>query len=271
MSTAPPYIGVTGFMSSDEVELVQDMIDPAWNRKLMAGILVSGKTARGQRNKYAYKYPPIEEVRGILSVVDPQRAFGLIHFSSDYQKIWSECRLALDAANLYDSGVYGDQLRGFQYNFMWPDPELVKDINFGFRSRFTGYDTWHILQLGPATLDGSLHSIREGVRRYSPFTGSALPFSYLLIDMSGGRGQELEWQQAAVVLEALLEFTGPRYGLKLAIAGGLSADNLHQLRPMVEIYPDLSIDAEGRLRADDGSLDLDKVKAYVSAAYELFA
>lgn len=271
MSKAPPYIGVTGFMSPDEVQAIQDMIDPVSRRKLMVGVLVSDKTAHGQANKYPYKYPAINQVSRIFEVVDPNLAFGLIHFSSDNRDLWPECHLALQAIDIRNSSLRGDQLRGFQFNYVWPKPEMVVDVSHGFRREFYGYEPWHVLQLGPTVLEDSLIAIQEGVRRYRPLSIDTPPFSYLLIDMSGGRGEEPEWSHVATALQAMQEFVEVGYQLKIAVAGGLAADNLHKLRPLVDLYPDLSIDAESRLRADDGSLDIDRVKAYITAAYELFS
>ena len=56
------------------------------------------------------------------------------------------------------------------------------------------------------------------------------------------------------------------------IAGGFSAETLPNLitdKILLE-FPSTSIDAEGKLRDVNDDLDIEKAKAYVAKAYEMF-
>ena len=83
MGDTPPYIGVTGFMSRDEIEVIQSLFDPEARHKLMVGILASGKTIYGTPNRYPFKYPLVENIPSLLGAIDPSVAFGLIHYNTD--------------------------------------------------------------------------------------------------------------------------------------------------------------------------------------------
>jgi hypothetical protein len=56
----------------------------------------------------------------------------------------------------------------------------------------------------------------------------------------------------------------------LVIAGGLSDSTLDLLDALVGVFPEMSIDAEGRLRDANDRLDLVRAAQYVRHAYALF-
>ncbi len=58
---------------------------------------------------------------------------------------------------------------------------------------------------------------------------------------------------------------------KLGVAGGLGPDTISLIRPIVIEIPDISIDAQGRLRNDRNELDLDACGMYIRGALALFA
>jgi len=87
---------------------------------------------------------------------------------------------------------------------------------------------------------------------------------YVLLDPSGGIGRQFDPEVERPYLEALVDM-----GIGLGVAGGLSPSTLHLLEPLVKDFPQLSIDAEGRLRNQDDQLDLTVVSSYLQKAYEL--
>jgi len=56
----------------------------------------------------------------------------------------------------------------------------------------------------------------------------------------------------------------------LGVAGGLSPTTLDLVRPLTNEFPDLSIDAEGRLRTPEDHLDLAVSSEYLRKAFEMF-
>ncbi len=63
-----PYVGVTGFMSSQEViDTMKNINFKKAERLLMVGVLASSKTIRGGANKWPNRYPPLGEIKKDLS------------------------------------------------------------------------------------------------------------------------------------------------------------------------------------------------------------
>ena len=92
---------------------------------------------------------------------------------------------------------------------------------------------------------------------------------YILLDPSGGRGESFHPEAMDWFLEDLQKEVGNKIGL--GVAGGLSAETLkQQIGPLVKKYPDLSIDAEGRLRDENDNLDLAKATLYIRKARKIF-
>lgn len=270
MGDTPPYIGVTGFMARDEIEAIQSLFDPEGRYKLMAGILASGKTIYGTPNRYPFKYPAVEDISSLLGAVDPDRAFGLIHYNTDHPEAMNAEVNKLFTSMTLAHFRHCRQLGGFQFNLHWPEPARLHEIEQTFQ-RWNPTPQRHVLQLGPSVLSDATHAVVARLEGYLSHLQAdryvevpTFPFSYVLIDMSAGVGKELEWDRAYETLVALMPLTS--YGLKIGVAGGLSAANVDRLRPMINLYPDLCIDAEGRLRDDQDQLDLVKTTDYVQAA-----
>src|SRR5258708_1143032 len=75
-----PYIGVTGIMSSTEIDEALAAVPQATHR-FMPGVLVSSKTLAGQANKWPGRYPKKEAIADIF--IDDPRKLNLIHYSTD--------------------------------------------------------------------------------------------------------------------------------------------------------------------------------------------
>ncbi len=272
----PSYIGVTGLMTAEQVRQVASAIPTmGWrlDRPLMLGILMSSKTANGIPNKYPKRYPRLKDVFKITDPVDGGTRWNapllpIIHYATD-----DHATVALQILGLkkcldweYEETVH-THVSGFQINTPWPDLRLFHEL--GFESHF-GKNFRIVLQVGRAALKqaamgrGSCQP-DELVTMLRPYVGAV---SDILLDPSGGMGMPVDPAQASDYLDAI-KAAGLRFGL--GVAGGLDAQSLDQLAPLLERHPDVSIDAEGRLRdpATD-ELDLGKARDYVAKAYELF-
>lgn len=94
-----PYIGITGFMSSDEVRLILDTFIKSrpWvrnsfgqtvfrgknDRILMVGVLASMKTLYGKTNKWPNRYPKIEDIKNIF-LCNSKHLLNLIHYGTKH-------------------------------------------------------------------------------------------------------------------------------------------------------------------------------------------
>lgn len=90
---------------------------------------------------------------------------------------------------------------------------------------------------------------------------------YILLDTSGGLGKPFEPELMKEYLLVLKE-KNPEIGL--GVAGGLSSTTLGILGPLVADFPDLSIDAEGRLRDQNDCLDIYLAGQYLLKSLEIF-
>ena len=129
-----------------------------------------------------------------------------------------------------------------------------------------------ILQCYKQVMEQGADSAIEKIGRY----GSMI--DYVLFDASHGTGQRLD-------VESLREFVAAGYEspdlkrVNFGVAGGLDAETVPQLAPLVDEFPELSWDAEGRLRGEKHvsrfggnviwPLDLDKTKRYIAASTHL--
>ena len=259
-----PYIGVTGFMHQREARAALEHWDfnatPA-DHQLMVGVLASQKTLRGETNKYPGRYPTMEQI-GRIFVNDP-RCLNLVHYSTDDV---STLPKQLEELEGHFTGIF--DFDGYQLNMCWPDPAILAEALYPHHQRV-------VLQLGPralaefgpfdafnARLTGG--SFCELAKRLSDYLGL---ITDVLVDVSAGQGRLLPFESVSLIVDNLRSYFP---GLGIGVAGGLMAGTVSNLRPLVEKYPRLSFDAEGRLRDEYDHLDLEKVRTYLRAAKALF-
>ena len=229
------YVGVSGFMSRAEVDAALAAL-PA-GLTLMAGVLASAKGTFGAGNKYPLRYPKAADISGIFS--PDARCLNLLH--------WSSGETPDEALVEMLRTVAGPHCHGFQFNGAWP-----------LTSTLAGLSGGHVvLQYRPGK--SSLDLLRASVAACRNVQ------AHVLIDGSGGRGEALDGDQTEAIVGVLRYRFGPSVGI--GIAGGLCAEALPSIARLVRLGH-LSIDAEGRLRDGDhgGTLNLDKVRAYLAAA-----
>jgi hypothetical protein len=90
---------------------------------------------------------------------------------------------------------------------------------------------------------------------------------HVLLDLSAGYGRQLDPAWARRQLE---EMRDAELDMGLAVAGGLGPASLHLVAPLVKDFPQLSLDAEARLRDGDDHLDLALGQEYLRKALALF-
>lgn len=247
-----PYVGITGFMSPTEVFGVLDSTDlKKADRMLMVGVLASSKSLQGIPNKWPGRYPAIGEVANIFP--DNEDCLNLVHFNTkEPESLLSQLLLVTELAS--------NHFNGFQLNITWPSARVLEDY------KDLHNDKVIVLQIGSGAFEKVSHSPEKLAEKVHEYTGL---IDYVLLDPSGGTGQPFNPDIARSYLEALSVKTND-FGL--GVAGGLSPTTLDLVEPLVKDFPDLSIDAEGRLRNEaDDSLNIETARDYVKKSLELFS
>lgn len=251
------YIGITGISSWDEAERVMNTIDPdeillqnEAGIKIMLGTLVSLKTMGGLRNKYYNKFPGPGEFSEIC--LDDERVMNCVHLC--HGDALEDQILELWMFELCE--LFGDNLDAIQLNMPPPDPSKIEN----FKKQCNSVKV--ILQVTP------LHG--EFAEMSAQSIAGTMKFHFdkvidkFLIDFSRGFGKQLDPDLARQLIEAF-EKAGIKSS-KIAIAGGLTADNPSLIEPIIMDYPMISLDTETGVRDNPeiggGFLNLYKVRKF---------
>lgn len=62
-----PYVGVAGFMTTEEMFRAIETVPARSSHVLAIGILTSAKTLRGEPNKYPARYPKVDDIAGLVA------------------------------------------------------------------------------------------------------------------------------------------------------------------------------------------------------------
>jgi hypothetical protein len=236
-----PYIGITGFMSRREVEAVFRAM-PVSDRLLMVGVLASLKaTLRGEQNKWPNRYPKAQDIHKIF--FRSSRLLNLIHYNTKEPETLVE---QLDEM----STLGGPNLDGFQLNMAWPSVRALEQYKEDWGGEL-------VLQVGGKAFEMVHHSPQELADKVSGYDHVV---DYVLLDPSGGYGVPFDLEKAKAYIEALKT---KNLSVKIGTAGGLSPTTLDPLRKLLATYPELSWDAEGRLRDKEDHLSLQVSIEYV--------
>lgn len=245
-----PYVGITGFMSQNEIQSVLDSMPKDSNRLLMVGVLASQKTLRGEKNKWPNRYPRVGNIGDIF--FRDSRTLNLIHYNTKEPESLAE---QLDEM----TRLGGQNLEGFQLNLAWPSRDAIIAYHKVCGGKFI------VLQVGGKAFEMVNHSPKELAERVSWYEHVV---DYVLLDPSGGYGVPFDTNKARIYLEAL---RGYNLDIGLGVAGGLSPTTLNLVQPLLSDFPDLSWDAEGKLRDEQDNLVIRTSVDYVQMSCRLTA
>ncbi len=250
MKKTGPYIGVTGFMSRDEVLKALEVVPKKSTHRLMAGVLMSSKTLDGLTNKYPGRYPQRDQIADIL--VDDPRALNLVHYNTDkpetlFRQLTKISKLA------------GPNLDGFQLNIAWPSICQVEDWWENNPDKFL------VLQIGRQAMKqvASLEHFQNLLGAYVPMVDA------ILIDASMGEGRPLIVEDCRKYLQAASIYST----LGLGAAGGLGQETLHSFGVLFSEFPGLSPDAQNCLRTPppEDALHISAMQGYLKKAFSIVA
>lgn len=244
-----PYIGITGFVSGNEVDFILGHPPRNSNRLIMIGVLASLKTLRGFQNKLPNRYPRADRIFSIFSNYD--LALNLIHYSTGEPDTLLEQLVTITT-------LAGGNLHGFQLNIAWPPQKVLSEYRKLYPSK------QFVLQVGGHAFERVNHSPEQLAARVAEYDGVA---EYVLLDPSGGYGKPLDPDRARDYLVAL---KAQNLEMGFGVAGGLSPSTLNLVEPLTKEFPYLSIDAEGRLRTPEDRLDLSISSEYLRKAFAMF-
>lgn len=244
-----PYVGVTGFMTAKEVMIVLDnCLTPDEARaKVMVGVLASDTTLSGKKNNHPRQYPLREDIEDIFN--DNPLALNLVHYNTH-----SEDNLLEQLMRAYQYG--GKNCHGLQLNIAWPDIHVLSELKLAYPEIVI------VLQIGSLALDeldNDLVKLIEVLTDYRDY------IDYILLDPSGGTGKRFDINTAKAIIVALQQKDLDK-SFGIGVAGGIDAENVLGLQELFDLHPELSIDAQGRLRDENDDLDTYTAWLYVLTA-----
>jgi len=257
-----PYIGVTGIMTPEDYTNTAILIDSYSTHQLMAGILVSSKTKNGLANKYPKQYPKIESINDLIPT--GINSLNLIHYNTDNPELLADEMLEV-------MSYCSNDIDGFQLNACWPEITQLEKFYQNHKQKSV-----IILQIGSQALTqihNSPNRLVEKIRK----SGYLDYIHGILIDPSGGTGQLFN---AEIMKNYLTKLYKANLRINIGIAGGLHGGKCESwtdynfldlyFKPLAQMYPDLSIDAQGKLRDSNDNLDYEQVKMYIHDAQKIF-
>lgn len=245
-----PYIGVTDFTSYSQVVQAATCIPESAHRRLHVGVMMSYKTFHGIPTETGWEkiWPRGDTLRSIFQ--PHPKVFNVLHWA-DYGYpycLTSSHDLILAAREA------GEYLQGVQLDMLWPRAELIADL----KSAMPHLEI--IVQAGKKALlqmeDVGGH-LDEALL---PYVDKA---EYILVDWGMGKGEPMSLPHVLGYLQSASQIFPVE---KLAIAGGLGPNSYQVLQEVVELYPNISCDAQGQMRLSGKATDpieLDRVCGYI--------
>jgi hypothetical protein len=249
-SSRRPYVGITGFKQTRDIEEVQRVVPDVSFRDLMLGIIFHRRVILSD--------PVTLKKKGELvkQVLTHPHTITLIHYSSE---VLRDCSPLSDLLKMHEYA--GPGLDGFQLNIVWPLTPFLYDYRTA-----KGCNPRIILQIS----NDSIVMMEENPKRVANKLGEYRGLiDDVLIDLSQGQGINMNAEKIRPLLSEIC-IKHPCFGI--GVAGGLDADSLHLVEPLLNEFPHLSIDAEKKLQVPGaGLLHLTAAINYFAAALGMFA
>lgn len=227
--------------------------------QLGVGCMMSYKTLRGLPTKWTDAFPKIVEYPKIF--LDRTGLFNVLHYA-DYNRD-SSGRDFLDAVLLC-----GPNLHAIQFDMVWPEPAHLEYLVY--RGTHVRKPLKIILQVGSKAMAEVGDDPKKVCEKLSWYYHSDC-IDYVLLDKSMGTGKGMD---AALLLTYIYEIKKQLPNLGIVVAGGLGPTSMHLAEPIIQEFPDVSIDAQGQMRVPANALlpiDWGRASEYIREASKLFA
>jgi hypothetical protein len=251
------YIGITDFTTSDQVDQMVNVFTKSFSgksaRKLMVGAMMNRKSLLGLPNKWSEIYPKPDIFKSIYSKKRDQ-VINTLHYA-DYEDDTSIDTLtkAFSIANACNA------LDAVQFDMIWPEKEITDT------AAAVGLKV--ILQIGRKAMqcfNNDPAYIASKILDYGDTVHG------VLFDRSGGLGEPMD---AELLRSYIIETKMIHPDLTIAVAGGLGPGQMHLVEPLIEQFPYLSVDAQGKLRRSGKSIhpiDWDLAEMYIQQSAKIF-
>ncbi|MFA7193399.1 MAG: hypothetical protein WC087_00580 [Candidatus Paceibacterota bacterium] len=261
-----PYIGITDFETFEQVRemLVFFNENKSGNmHHLHVGVMCSRKTINGEHSRWGDIWPKREHLGRIFSVSGPRfPIINCLHYADKFGNGVNRSYHDVYMSLLKAVGYAGPFLDALQLDMVWPDFVAIDTVRKMHRHPFKV-----ILQIDATAFDMVDNSPRKLVDKLCEYDGNV---HYVLLDKSAGEGKLMDTE---FLLPFLHQITKDLPRLGIAVAGGLGPDTMDVVRPIVEEFPYVSIDAQGRLRSSGDArdpIDWDIAKKYLLEAIKIF-
>ena len=249
-----PYIGVTGFTKKEEVSSALSVFPKNYDRELMVGVCATWKSLRYLpiKPKWQKQTPSPLAINELF--LEDSRVLNLVHYSTEEGQ---ERSILNDMVKIHN--LAGWHFHGFQLNIAWPEVRILDEYR-----NAVGYKYRVVLQIGQKAVEmagGTPESVADKFEQYAEFIDD------VLLDPSGGQGKSFDTERTR---EFLTEIRKRKYGIGLGVAGGLGPDTLNLVEPLIADFPNLNIDAQGKLRNSENDLDVEAMKTYLVKAVKMF-
>ncbi len=254
MHSLTPYIGITDFTHPGQVrQMLRTFQLRPIPRKLHVGVMMSRKTLNGLGTKWAIAFPAKETISDIFY---SEEAYNCLHYAD------SERDPDL-AENLSSAIGWGrDYIDAVQLDLTWPEPAAIAD---GIRCSRKKIEV--ILQIGQRAFNEVNNDPAALIAKLEAYTGI---IHRVLLDKSMGQGKGMD-AKGLIPFARAIRNRFPDMGI--GAAGGLGPDTMHLVEPLLAEFPDLSWDAQGRLRRSGDALndpiEWDLAETYVTKSVDL--
>lgn len=260
-----PYIGISGIAHAEEYKAIMDyarQLDIAsTGRFVMVGAQATTRTQIHNQPEpgYGQDWYPIGDALAKVAVLDTSgltKPFIHVLFENELDEFERGMEIIMARTKPFIRGI---QLNGAHWMDLDYAPALTR-----FKQQYP--ETAIILQARSFIMEqASPNEVTAKLR--------TLPVDYVLFDASHGQGKAMNAHSLQQYIDAVYQ---GQLTLGVAAAGGLEASNIDTLLgPLLNMYPDLSFDAEGRLRNSRNSstsrLSLDLVEKYLKSSKGILA
>jgi hypothetical protein len=233
-----PYIGITDFTDNMELQTMQKVFDNYKSKnflhQLHVGVMMSHKTLYDMPTQWSEVFPEKTKIREIFCEKFAADVLYCLHYADSRKRenLWQSLRDAISWGGVY--------MHALQLDLVWPDRH---QIYAAITDSCSQNQLQIILQIGKqsfAEIDNNPMQLIKKLTKYA-YDDTV---HRVLLDKSMGRGVGMDAQALLPFVKAI-KADLPQIGI--GIAGGLGPETYALAEPILKLYDDISVDAQGHL------------------------